>query len=202
MRCISVRQPWAHLIVSGKRPLEIRKWQTPYRGKLLIHAGLAVERRECECLRVFPSARGAIIGVVTLVDIRPLTAHEWKKLRPLHLQSGNRLYGEKTYAWIFENPEQFPEPIPYRGVLSLFDVPEHLLPRTYTILKNGTFLKRFIPGKYAGWAPEKIFGRLDCNSGMRTKKENRVFFHSYKDAIEAGYRPCKVCKPAPENASP
>ncbi|MBI2035718.1 MAG: hypothetical protein HYT12_03495 [Candidatus Liptonbacteria bacterium] len=53
-------------------------------------------------------------------------------------------------------------------------------------------------GKYAGWAPGKIFGLLSCKSGMRMKKENRVFFHNWDDAIACGYRPCKNCKPRPE----
>ena len=34
---------------------------------------------------------------------------------------------------------------------------------------------------------------------MRMKKENRVFFHSLKDAIKEGYRPCKNCRPIDEN---
>lgn len=54
----------------------------------------------------------------------------------------------------------------------------------------------FRPGKYAGSRYEKIFGRLDCPSGkQKMKPENRVFFADWEHAIEAGYRPCKVCKP-------
>ncbi|MBY0433894.1 MAG: metal-binding protein [Cyclobacteriaceae bacterium] len=39
----------------------------------------------------------------------------------------------------------------------------------------------------------KIYGRLDCKSGKRMKKENRVFFASEHEAIQAGYRPCGHC---------
>lgn len=70
--------------------------------------------------------------------------------------------------------------------------------KLYKILKEGKIILSPIPGKYAGWRPGKIFGRLDCKSGMRMKKENRVFFHSWRDAIKAGYRPCKKCKPIKE----
>ena len=70
--------------------------------------------------------------------------------------------------------------------------------KMYTILKNGEFIKSSIPGEYAGWEPGKIFGRLDCKSGMRMKKENRVFFHTLEDAIVQGYRPCKKCNPIGE----
>ncbi|MBI3336364.1 metal-binding protein [Candidatus Peregrinibacteria bacterium] len=71
--------------------------------------------------------------------------------------------------------------------------------KLYKILKGGEIILSEIPGKYAGWRPGKIFGRLDCRSGMRMKKENRVFFHTWDDAVEEGYRPCKKCKPTPED---
>jgi methylphosphotriester-DNA--protein-cysteine methyltransferase len=68
----------------------------------------------------------------------------------------------------------------------------------YTILKDGEFIQSLIPGVYAGWSTGKIFGRLDCKSGMRMKKENRVFFHTLEDAVNEGYRPCKKCRPIAE----
>lgn len=39
VKVLSIRQPWAWLIVSGHKPLENREWQCPYRGPLYIHAG-------------------------------------------------------------------------------------------------------------------------------------------------------------------
>ncbi len=39
----------------------------------------------------------------------------------------------------------------------------------------------------------KIYGKLDCSSGKRMKRENRVFFSSEAEAIKAGYRRCKKC---------
>lgn len=71
--------------------------------------------------------------------------------------------------------------------------------RRYKVLKGGEVIKSKVPGRYAGWRPGKIFGRLDCKSGMRMKKENRVFFLTWKDAMAEGYRPCKKCKPTPDD---
>lgn len=39
----------------------------------------------------------------------------------------------------------------------------------------------------------KIFGTLSCSSGKRMKMENRIFFESEEEAINAGYRPCGHC---------
>lgn len=65
----------------------------------------------------------------------------------------------------------------------------------YKILTPDGFIISDKPGLYAGYKPKKIFGNLSCKSGMRMKKENRVFFFCIDDAIECGYRPCKNCKP-------
>jgi methylphosphotriester-DNA--protein-cysteine methyltransferase len=39
----------------------------------------------------------------------------------------------------------------------------------------------------------KIYGTLNCASGKRMKKENRVFFWSEIEARNEGYRPCGNC---------
>jgi methylphosphotriester-DNA--protein-cysteine methyltransferase len=39
----------------------------------------------------------------------------------------------------------------------------------------------------------KIYGTLQCKSGKRMKRENRVFFVSKKEPVNNGYRPCGHC---------
>lgn len=39
----------------------------------------------------------------------------------------------------------------------------------------------------------KIYGTLDCSSGKRMKRENRVFFLTENEARENGFRPCGHC---------
>ena len=70
------------------------------------------------------------------------------------------------------------------------------MPKLYKVIRNSEVVRTRTPGKYAGSKRDKIFGRLDCPSGTRLmKRENRVFFADWDDAIEAGFRPCLVCKP-------
>lgn len=42
----------------------------------------------------------------------------------------------------------------------------------------------------------KIYGTLQCRSGKRMKKKNRVFFVSEIEAIKYGFRPCGNCMKA------
>ena len=72
--------------------------------------------------------------------------------------------------------------------------------RTYKVLRGGKTVRSRRPGRYAGHRPKKIFGRLDCASGRRLMhKKNRVFFLTWDDAVAQGYRPCKKCRPTPDD---
>lgn len=77
---LSIRQPWAWLIVNGHKPVENRTWICGYRGPLLIHASktdteedyLAAEDiiRECGLAIRLPHPlelqRGGIVGQARL----------------------------------------------------------------------------------------------------------------------------------------
>ena len=81
MKAISIRQPWAWLVVHGHKDIENRTWATKYRGKTLIHAsGHKITRVEyddfvgcCRAVRIksFPAINGfktsRIVGSVELV---------------------------------------------------------------------------------------------------------------------------------------
>lgn len=70
--------------------------------------------------------------------------------------------------------------------------------KLYKILTPGGSVQSERPGLVGGCLNTKIFGRLDCVYGKRMLKKNRVFFHSFEDAIRCGYRPCAHCRPMTE----
>ncbi|MFD2555164.1 Ada metal-binding domain-containing protein [Sphingobacterium tabacisoli] len=47
--------------------------------------------------------------------------------------------------------------------------------------------------RWAGNKKLKIYGTLNCTSGKRMKRENRVFFASEREALNTDYRPCGHC---------
>ncbi|TDQ08884.1 Ada metal-binding domain-containing protein [Pedobacter metabolipauper] len=47
--------------------------------------------------------------------------------------------------------------------------------------------------RFGGNCKLKIYGTLQCKSGKRMKRENRVFFQSEEDALLNSYRPCGSC---------
>lgn len=77
MKVISIRQPWAWLIVAGHKDIENRDWPTKVRGRVAIHAGKyrpqAGEIAEIEKefgVKINPAELkyGGIIGTAEIVD--------------------------------------------------------------------------------------------------------------------------------------
>lgn len=117
---LSVRQPWATLIVQGLKTIEVRSWRDDHRGHLFIHAS----RKPDEIgMKEFPLTNltlGAIIGSVELIAIERFTRELWRALADQHLQSGRFVPG--LYAWHFANQKVIVPPIPLRGSLKLFPI--------------------------------------------------------------------------------
>jgi len=67
------------------------------------------------------------------------------------------------------------------------------MPKQYKILTSRGIHLSFRKGILAGNRKLKIYGTLDCYSGKRMKKKNRVFFLTELDALQCSYRPCKIC---------
>ncbi|MCE7700122.1 MAG: hypothetical protein K8E24_015280, partial [Methanobacterium paludis] len=50
-------------------------------------------------------------------------------------------------------------------------------------------------GAYIGNSNTKVFHHASCRYVSKMNSENKVSFNTRQDAINAGYRPCKVCDP-------
>lgn len=69
MKCLSVRQPWAWLLVNGWKNVENRSWSTGVRGRVLIHAGKTMTRDDYEACLDFIAFKGMTVPVPPFNDI-------------------------------------------------------------------------------------------------------------------------------------
>jgi hypothetical protein len=120
MKCLTIHQPWATLIMSGKRRFEVRTWSTSYRGPILIHAGLKVEHEECERLNIHNPETGCILGVAKLERVIHFTPTTWDTTRHLHLEKG-KMPTPNAFGWELIPLLRLSEPVPYSGKLGLFN---------------------------------------------------------------------------------
>lgn len=122
MKTLSIRQPWADLIIQGRKTLELRTWTVKYRGPLAIHASQTVEREACLAHGLDPDqvTAGAVVGVVDLAEIVELDAASYAARRSEHLASAP-WGGGQLYGWRLANPRPLPEPLPLRGRMGIFE---------------------------------------------------------------------------------
>jgi len=124
MKALSIRQPWAWLIVNGWKDVENRKWATKFRGPVFIHASKTMTKNDFAECRIFLSGfsegwdiigflgdgrgleRGGIIGEATLVDC---------------VQEYESRWFVGPYGFVLSNPKPV-DFVPCLGRLNFFDV--------------------------------------------------------------------------------
>ena len=124
MKVLTIKQPWATLIMQGDKRFEFRSWQTKYRGDLLIHAGKGIDKEAMKRLfKYLPEniPLGKILGKVKLVNCIKMSP-EFKEML---LKENNEIYTkssfQENYGWQLEDVEVFEYPIEATGHLSLWE---------------------------------------------------------------------------------
>lgn len=120
MKAISIRQPWAWLIINAGKDIENRSWPTHLRGRVLVHAAKGMTNSEYEDVEAFiaehPGSvlqlpprealeRGGIIGSVEIVDCVRQSKSPW-------------FFG--PYGFVLRDPKPLAF-LPLRGRLGFFD---------------------------------------------------------------------------------
>lgn len=133
MRALSIRQPWAWAILHAGKDIENRVWQPRnsalrFRGRVLLHASKGCTRKEfdeaCEYMYVLVGAspigelaelpRGAIVGAMTIADVVTQSDSKWF---------------EGPVGLVLKDVVALPEPIPCKGALGYFRVPDDVASR-------------------------------------------------------------------------
>lgn len=123
MKVLTIREPWASLIVNGYKEYEFRSWKTNYMGKLLIHTGLRLEKEVIDRFEEYNLnyVLGAIIGEAILTDCILVNEEFSESLRKIN----NKVYAKsnhnETYAWKLENIKMYNSPIYVKGKLGLWN---------------------------------------------------------------------------------
>lgn len=125
---ITLHQPYASLLVLGKKPHETRGWATGHRGPMAIHASKQpvakmLAQLPAEVVQHFqallgslPLAElptGAVVGMGKLVACHRITPAFAERVYPAARLTGD--YTLSRYAWEFEGIVMFEKPVPARG---------------------------------------------------------------------------------------
>jgi activating signal cointegrator 1 len=154
MKALSLTQPWASLVAVGAKRIESRSWPTKYRGVIAIHAskGFPVACRHMCSVQPFlreltrsglsmpELPTGAIVAVATVIEV--CLTGDWENYRNIErmvrLPGGRHFpvtptenafgdYGPGRFAWFLDRVHRVAEPVPCRGALGLWTVPDDVL---------------------------------------------------------------------------
>ena len=123
MKCLSVSQPFADLIIHGKKTIELRRWNTSFRGEFLIHSPKKIKAEDCKRLGIISKnlVKGAIVGKAEIYDVKKYDSKsEIIKDSKKHLCS--KSFQNNKYGFLIKNAKPFRIPIPTKGQLGFFEV--------------------------------------------------------------------------------
>ena len=137
MRCLTIMQPWASLIITGKKRFETRSWRANHQGPMAIHSSkrmtpAAIELCELEpfkttlasiSLTIETLPKGLVLGTVVLEG-----AQKIEEL-PYQLTEEERAFGDYRpgrWAWNLSHPTPLAVPFEWRGGLGLCTIPDNM----------------------------------------------------------------------------
>lgn len=117
MKALSLKQPFAELILQGKKKIELRKWNTNFRGEFLIHASKIPYKKAMEEFGFDNLPCGYIVGKAKLIDVKKYgNKKEHDKDKKLHLASNK--WG--NYGFVLKNVKRMNK-IPCKGKLNFWE---------------------------------------------------------------------------------
>ena len=125
---LSLKQPWAALVVAGRKTIEVRKWATAIRGRVYIHAARVPDDRPeawayvSDEFRPLAQLRGGIIGAA---DLTACVSYRFPARfaadAPKHLNAPDWFEGTRMYGFAFRGAEPVPF-VPCKGNVRFFTV--------------------------------------------------------------------------------
>lgn len=103
-KAISLKQPWANLVAEGKKTIETRKWNTRYRGDLVI----------CSSQKPAIDPAGYAVCIVELYDVKPMQKEDEEA-------ACCKIY-DRAHSWFLRNIRKIDPIIPVKGQLSIFNL--------------------------------------------------------------------------------
>jgi hypothetical protein len=125
---LSLKQPWATLLAHGRKTIEIRRWPTNRRGRILIHAARIPDPRPeawalvSKDLWTYAQLVGGFIGIGELTDcVDYRTVEIFAADREKHLNDPSWFQGPVMYGFVFAHLKALPFRR-YPGWMRFFEV--------------------------------------------------------------------------------
>ena len=126
MKALSLKQPYAELILNGKKKVETRTWNTEFRGEFYIHASGNIDEVVMKDHGVNETRlpKMCLVGTAMLVDVKKYESNkEFLADKENMVKRMPKSWESKTkYGFILKDVRRLKNPIPYKGSLGFFEV--------------------------------------------------------------------------------
>jgi hypothetical protein len=122
MKAISIRQPFASMLLNRSKIIETRKRNTHIRERIYIHSSKQYDKRAMKYFALNPNnfQHGYILGTIEIINsFRFENKQQFDSLRPLHRSPYN--YYPGVHGWVMKNPIKI-LPFKYKGYQGWFNV--------------------------------------------------------------------------------
>lgn len=117
MKALSLKQPFAELVVSGRKKIELRNWNTKFRGEFLIHASKSPDKKAMKAFGFNSLPLGCIVGKAKLIEVKHYVNEDaHSKDKELHL--ANSSWG--NYGFVLAEAQRTKE-TPCNGKLGFWE---------------------------------------------------------------------------------
>jgi len=117
MKALSIKQPFAELILQERKKIEIKKWNTDFRGEFLINSSKKSDEKAMKKFMFKKLPCGFILGKAELINVKKYkNSKEFIKDKKLHLV--NETFS--NYGFILEDVKKI-KPIPVKDMLGFWD---------------------------------------------------------------------------------
>lgn len=117
MKVLSLKQPYAELILSGKKTTELRKWNTHFRGEFLIHSSKKPDKKAMKQFGFNELPCGFILGKAELIYVKKY-ANKEELAKDQHFHLANPAFG--GYGFVLRNAKRI-KPVPALGQLGFWE---------------------------------------------------------------------------------
>jgi len=139
MKALTILQPYAHLIAIGQKLIENRTWYSFYKGPIAIHAGKGRSMLDIgklpdgtkvdndTLIPISDMAFGAIVATAYMEDCVSIDNLRAGNCKEPHKWLVDHSHALGPYCFILNNVNRLTTPIPYKGQLGFFDIPDDII---------------------------------------------------------------------------
>ena len=100
---ISIQEPWASMIASGKKTIEVRSWKTNHRGTIVL----------CASKKVPGKYAGHAFALADIIEVR--------KMEPGDEKHAGGFFDPNQFSWVLSNVRRFKK-FPIIGKIGVFKI--------------------------------------------------------------------------------